>query len=202
MGDARAIVDAADKGNLEAVRRLVQRDRGLLDANNHICTPLTAAAREDHVDVVRYLLEEGAQIGLRNPYGWSALDLACFRGHRGTVSLLLAHGADAGAAEPGWGTTPLMHGCGGGHTNIVALLLAHGCGDIGRQDTGGVAALHRAYSEEEHAGVVRALLGAGADPHVVDHHGETPLAMAARNNHVQCSAELQVRLAKMSWCPS
>jgi hypothetical protein len=33
MGDARAIVHAAEKGNLEAVRRLVQRDRGLLDAN-------------------------------------------------------------------------------------------------------------------------------------------------------------------------
>jgi ankyrin repeat protein len=50
--------------------------------------------------------------------------------------------------------------------------------------------------------VVRALLGAGADPHVVDRDGETPLAMALRRAETECVSELRVRLAKMSWCPS
>jgi uncharacterized protein len=136
MGDARAIVNAAEVGNLEAVRRLVQRDRGLLDTEGNNSTPLTAAA--GHVDVMRYVLDEGAQIGLRNPGGWSALDVACLHGHLGMVSLLLAHGADAGAVNPGWGTTPLMLASKKGHANIVALLLAHGCGDIDRQDTHGL----------------------------------------------------------------
>jgi ankyrin repeat protein len=194
-------VRAADKGNLEAVRRLVQRDRGLLDANGDSWTPLTAAASSGHVGVIRYLLEEGAQLGLRDPDGWTALDVACY-GHLGMVSLLLAHGVNAAAAKPGGGMTPLMTASACGHAIIVALLLAHGCGDIDTQDTCGLTALHHASCKEEHAAVVRALLGAGADPHVVDDDDETPLAMALRGAMWECVAELQVRLAKMSLCPS
>jgi ankyrin repeat protein len=41
--------------------------------------------------------------------------------------------------------------------------------------------------------VVRALLGAGADPHIVTRKGETPLAMAVRLGREECVAELQVR---------
>jgi uncharacterized protein len=196
-----AIVDAADKGNLEAVRRLVQQDRGLLDTDDDIWTPLTAAALRGHVDVIRYLVGEGAQVNLRDPNGCTALDLACVLGHLGAVSLFLAHGADAGAAEPGCGMTPLMAACHEGHKDIVALLLAHGCGDIDRHDAYGLTALHFASSTEDHAGVVRELLGAGADPHVVNRDGETPLAMAVALGLYQCVSELQVRLAKMSWCP-
>jgi uncharacterized protein len=196
MRDARAIVDEARRGNLEEVRRLVQRDRGLLDVNDKCWTPLTAAASRGHVDVVRYLLDEGAQIGLRNPSGTlSALDVACLYGYLGTVSLLLAHGADAGAAKPGCGMTPLMRASGSGHLDIVALLLAHGCGDLDMQATCGLTALHLASSMEEHAGVVRALLGAGADPHIMHHKCGTPLALAVAIGHEddQCVRELQVR---------
>jgi ankyrin repeat protein len=206
MEDARAIiVVAAREGNLEEVRRLVQRDRGLLDADGGSWewTPLTAAALRGHVEIVRYLLDEGARPGLRDPQGWSALELACLHGHLGTVSLLLAHGADAGAAEPAWGMTPLMRASEYGHADIVALLLTHGCGDIDRQDTRGVTALHYACNNGD-AGVVRALLGAGADPHIVHHEYGTPLTLAVRIGHDddQCVRELQVRLVKMSWCSS
>jgi ankyrin repeat protein len=90
-----------------------------------------------------------------------------------------------------------MRACEQFHANIVALLLAHGCGDIDRQDTCSLTALHRALSKEEHAGVVvRALLGAGADPHIMHHRFGTPLAMAVAIGHDdddQCVAELQVR---------
>jgi ankyrin repeat protein len=98
--------------------------------------------------------------------------------------------------------TSLMRACEQCHANIVALLLAHGCGDIDHQHrTHGHMALHYACNKG-YAGVAGALLGAGADPHVVDRHGETPLAMAVRRARWECVRELQVRLAKMSWCPS
>jgi ankyrin repeat protein len=84
MGDARAIVDAAHKGDLEEVRRLVQQDRGLLDVDHgwqgDSYTPLTAAAWAGRVEVMRYLLEEGAQVNLRDEDGSSALECACYNG--------------------------------------------------------------------------------------------------------------------------
>jgi ankyrin repeat protein len=196
MGDAQAIVEAAHDGDLEAVRRLVQQDRGLLDANHGWLeydryTPLTAAAWRGHVEVIGYVLGEGAQVDLQDEADFSALGCACEKGHTEAIHLLLAHGADPAMASKG-GKTPLMTASEKGHTHVVALLLARGCGDVDRQQSpNGWRALHYACSGG-HAGVAMALLGAGADPHVV-YNGETPLAMAVRNGREECVAILQVR---------
>jgi ankyrin repeat protein len=185
MGDALAIV-----GNLAEVQRLVEQDRGLLNENDGTYTPLTAAACLGRVEVVRYLLEEGAQANLRDPNDDCALNAACARGNREMVGLLLAHGADATAGL--MGVTPLMAASDEGHTDVVALLLAHGCGDIDLQRPGSrwTALCDAVY--RGHAGVVRALLGARADPQVMVDHGETPLAMSVRRGHTECVALLQV----------
>jgi serine/threonine-protein phosphatase 6 regulatory ankyrin repeat subunit B len=90
------------------------------------------ASEEGRVEVLRYLLGEGAQVNLQDPSSWTALGRACYQGSREAVYVLLAHGADAAAADQnGW--TPLMVASANGHTDVVALLLAHGCGDIDRQ---------------------------------------------------------------------
>jgi ankyrin repeat protein len=65
---------------------------------------------------------------------------------------------------------------------MVALLVAHGCGDIDRRHVlGGWTALHYACNKGC-GGVVRALLGAGADPHVVDHQGHSSLRIAIEHD--------------------
>jgi ankyrin repeat protein len=141
MADASAIIRAAKSGTLEEVRRLVQQDRGLMDAEYDEFTPLTAAAGKRDLNVLRYLLGEGAQVNLRDPRYWTTLDVACLLGHLGTVSLLLANGA----AEPVYGYTPLMRASEQAYADIVALLLAHGCGDIDQQHrTTCATALHYA----------------------------------------------------------
>jgi hypothetical protein len=62
MADARAIIRGAQHGTLEEVRRLVQQDQGLLDADDGEFTPLTVASGEGCVEVLRYLLGEGGQV--------------------------------------------------------------------------------------------------------------------------------------------
>jgi uncharacterized protein len=195
MGDARAVVTAAHDGNLEAVRRLVQRDRGLLEAigQNWGFTPLTVAAWGGHVEVIRYLVGEGAQVDLQDGAGFSALGCACHNGHIEATRLLLSRGADPAITIDG-GKTPLMTASEHGHTDVVAVLLAQGCGDVDRQRSlNGWTALHYAC-KEGHVGVAMALLGAGADPHVVeDEEGLTPLDMAVQKGGEECVAILQVR---------
>jgi ankyrin repeat domain-containing protein 17 len=191
LRDARAIVAAAHYGHLEEVQRLVQQDRRLLDANDGISTPLTEAAQNGHLEVIRYLLAEGAQLNLVDPVGWTPFFVACISDKPEAASLLLAHGADAATVNDEGGT-PLIHASAGGHARIVALLLAHGCGDIDRRSGGGLwAALHCA-SCSGGTRMVRALLEAGADPHVVDRDGKTPRAVAVGGSHEQCVAVLEV----------
>jgi ankyrin repeat protein len=186
MEDPQAIVRAAGQGNLAEVQRLVQQDRGLLDAVHNSWTPLTAASQAGRVEVIRYLLDEGAQVNLGNWYDPSAHESACRSGHLEAVSLLLARGADA--AIEGW--SPLARASANGHTDIVALLLAHGSGDIARSSF--VTALQLACYRGA-AGVVRALLGAGADPHVVGSGSRRPLQVAVIHGYQECAAVLKVR---------
>jgi ankyrin repeat protein len=163
--DKEAIVQAARVGNLEEVRRLVQQDRGLLDA---VCgtyeweysSPLVAAAGRGHLEVVRYLLDEGADINLRHFYGYTAVELACVSGRSEAADLLLARGADTSPRADGW--IPLMWASTRGHTAVVELLLAHGCGDVDQCSVDyGHTALHLACFGGR-AEILRLLLGAGA----------------------------------------
>jgi ankyrin repeat protein len=192
-GDTRAILEAAEDGTLEEVRRLVQQDRGLLNVAHGWASPLTAAAVRGHVEVVRYLLDEGADINLRPEGIWeTALEHACRGGQLGVVVLLLERGADAGPDDDGM--TPLMAASFSGHTDVAELLLAHDSGHVDQQNhLYGSTALHRAFSWfMGRTGVVRLLLGAGADPRLVDRDGRTPLHHAAEHGHAECVALLQV----------
>jgi ankyrin repeat protein len=88
----------------------VQQDRGLLVAiggHDEGYTPLTAAAWGGHVEVMRYLLEEGAQVNLQDEADFTALGCACEQGYTEAIHVLLAHGADAALAFYD-GHTPLM----------------------------------------------------------------------------------------------
>jgi ankyrin repeat protein len=186
-----AIVQAAERGDLEEVRRLVQQDRQLLNARCYWDTPLTGAAKWGRVEVVRYLLDEGADINLRSgSLARSALEWSCANGHVEVAALLLERCADTTPSRSGW--TLLLSASCGGHVGVVELLLAHGCGDLDQPDLdSGSTALHWA-SINGRSCVVRVLLGAGADPHVVDRYGDTPLTEAVEHKRVVCVAWLKV----------
>jgi ankyrin repeat protein len=189
---APPIIQAAEDGDLEEVRRLVQQDRQVLGAVWGYDTPLKAAAWKGRVEVVRYLLDEGADINLRPGGSDSPLIRACICGHVEVVALLLARGADTGPSNDGW--APLMAASYRGHLDVLELLLAHGCGDIDQQSPiSGETTLHWACVDAR-AGAVEVLLGAGADPHVVDRRGRTPLSEAVRKGHVECVALLKVSM--------
>lgn len=57
-------------------------------------TPLMEAAQEGHLDLVRYLLESGADVHAQTQTGDTALTYACENGHTDVADLLLQFGAD------------------------------------------------------------------------------------------------------------
>jgi ankyrin repeat protein len=170
----------------------VQQNPLLLDAEwGSTSSPLIAAAVKGHLEVVRYLLDEGADIDLRPDSDISAIEAACEMRRLEVGALLLASGADTAPDREGW--TPLISASLGGHPDMVEMLLAHDGGEhIDHQlSCYGSTALHCACDYEQ-AGVARLLLGAGADPRVVDHDGLTPMGLAAQQGLEECVAVLQV----------
>ena len=90
-------VAAAKSGNVGMLEALVERhSKGLLD---HRCgavgnSALHWAAAKEHLGALRWLLEQGAKLSLRNNSGATALHSAAANGASDCVDELLGRGAD------------------------------------------------------------------------------------------------------------
>ena len=151
-------------------------------------TPLHHAARDGHADVVRALLDAGANIEARTEYGATPLGEAggWAKGHADVVRLLLDAGADVDTRDEG-GWTPLFHAVYfGAHMDMdvdVVRVLLDGGADANAWHKDGFTPLHHAVGQG-HADVVRALLDGGADADAWDKRlGSTSLHDAAMVGH-------------------
>lgn len=88
-------------------------------------TPLMIASGRGYLEIVKLLLEKGANVNARGRGGCAALIEASGKGHLEIVKLLLNKGADINARTySGW--TALDVAVRKGHTEIVELLKAQG----------------------------------------------------------------------------
>ena len=120
---------AANSGNFEMVRILIEYDPANINAGNDFgWTPLHYASEgRDSKDgsVVRLLLEHGAYINPQGLGGWTPLHQASFIGALEVVRLLLEHGADVDAKDDE-GKTALQVADDRGYDEVVKLIWEHG----------------------------------------------------------------------------
>lgn len=105
--DERLILFAAEKGDLETVRRILERSPESVhatDADKY--TPLHRAAYENHIEMAELLIQHNANINAQTEFGWTPLHSACKWNHPDMVALLLQHDADVNALSDG-SQTPL-----------------------------------------------------------------------------------------------
>ncbi|MDQ3686383.1 MAG: ankyrin repeat domain-containing protein [Acidobacteriota bacterium] len=99
-----AFVYAAYKGNLEKMKELYVKG---VDVNaptgvaSHLTAPsLNLAAGAGHLEVVKFLLEKGANVNVRDGHGdGTPLMSAAWSGHKEIVKLLIAKGAEVNAMD-------------------------------------------------------------------------------------------------------
>jgi Ankyrin repeats (3 copies) len=108
-------------------------------------TPLIAASSDGRVDIniVRWLLDHGAEINSRQFQGGTALHLAARWGHLHALQALLEHGADINALNND-GEVPLHLASSDGHDDVLDLLqslIAYGS-DVNAQNEEGSTPLH------------------------------------------------------------
>lgn len=119
----RYFAEAAMDGNLRRLQ-ILHFAGANVNSRGNCCMPLFLAAGEGRVDVVRYLLDQGADVNAREQFGDTALTEAVFNGRLAAAKELLFRGADANAI--GAGGTALDLAINRNHTEIAALLTHHG----------------------------------------------------------------------------
>jgi ankyrin repeat protein len=132
------VFEASALGDLEAVRTLVGRDRGLVNAfAADGFYPLGLAAFFGHRAIVEFLLKNGADVNLsaRNAQKVTALHGAVARRDVEIVKMLLEAGADPNARQER-GFAPLHDAAANGSVALVELLLKHGALADSKADDG------------------------------------------------------------------
>ena len=86
---------------------------------------LVYSAGEGHVDIVRCLLKKGADMNIKDNFGWTALMRAASNGHDKVVQVLVDKGADMNIKDrDGW--TALIRAAIMGYDKVVQVLVDEG----------------------------------------------------------------------------
>jgi ankyrin repeat protein len=138
-------------------------------------------AKQLMLDIVRILIEHGADVNARDESGGTVLFFAL--GDNTPVEVikfLLTRGAHPGLKDD-YGTTVLHEAAAEGLTDLVALFLDSGT-DVDLRDADRQAPLHEAVWQDNKE-MVELLLARGADVSARDKNGDTPLHIAAMNGY-------------------
>lgn len=101
---AGEIHEAATEGNLEQVKNLLSADNSFLNTvDDRGRTPLHHAAGNNHLDIIRYLLDSGANIEAADSRGNTPLLSAIWGNHLSAVKLLAERGANLKAEHQSYG---------------------------------------------------------------------------------------------------
>lgn len=93
--------------------------------NKYNLSPLRHAARSGSIEVVKFLINQGAEINAKAADNGTALSAASLKGHIDIVKLLIQHGATIDIIDKD-GESPLMNASSEGRTEIVRYLLEKG----------------------------------------------------------------------------
>ncbi len=131
---ANDLFKAARKGRLSEVENIVLYSaRDVVDSRDGFGrTALMVAARYGELEIVRFLINNGADVNYEDNDGWTALKFAAGEGKLEIVKFLINNGADVNAKDNnGW--TALMSAANNGYLKIVKYLVDNGA-DVNTKD--------------------------------------------------------------------
>lgn len=125
--------DALRTGKVNVVKKYLDNGSATVNEKSFAWSALQMAADKGHLDVVKLLVENGAELEYAHPVNkMTALHLAAYSGHDDVVKYLLSKGADPNR-KMSRGVSILRAVKDQGHTSTVAILEAAGAKDDGCQ---------------------------------------------------------------------
>ncbi|MES2626166.1 MAG: ankyrin repeat domain-containing protein, partial [Pseudomonadota bacterium] len=159
---AGPLADAAQKGDLAVVRKLIQDGVNVDEPQVDGATALHWAVNENDEPMSQLLIDAGADVNVRNRVGAPVILSAAVNGNARILEMLLQAGADPDMQVSATGDTPLMLAARTGIVDAVDVLLSHGADVNAKESWGSTTPLMWAVAEN-HSDVARLLLEHGAN---------------------------------------
>lgn len=182
--DPEILIEAAREGDLFAVKRSINDG---IDMNWKTMFPgrtaLMFAASNNHEEIVRALIDAGADINIKSSHGTTALMQAALEGHLQITKALIEAGADVDDLR-----RALPYAISNRHIEVVKALIEAGVNvnaNIGLKST---PLFNAAYAGT--AVIAQLLIEAGADVRATNKHGYTALSEAAKKGNVEVAKVL------------
>lgn len=193
-------LSAAVNGDVDTLRRMVDAGTGVDTVDKEGVSALLRAANAGKPAAVRYLLQAGADIRLRDRSGRSLLHLvAAWPANLGLIDEVLARGLAVDDQFDG-GDTPLMSALLRGHLAGARALLARGADPRVRDRHGntsvvqmisGIYAFRGGAGDRDALALLDELLRAGVDPRAKGQYGRDAMSIAAGKGLQEVVAVLQ-----------
>ena len=195
-----SIHDAAANGDLDAVKKIVEQDPRLVNQDDkYEWRPIFHAGLRRHYDVVKYLINCGADLAAHDGY---AIHYAGeVPNNKEVVSLLITYGGlDAHAEPSSEAARQFIYAVFLANVQRVNAMLRGNPQLVHERYARGDTALHHATRNGD-LKIVEQLVGSSADVNLTSDHGHFPLYCAAGHGHVETTqylvehgADLQARL--------
>ena len=188
------LIAAADRGDADALRRLLADGAEINARDERGRTAVLAATYGRHTAAVQALIQAGADINIRdqrldNPF--------LYAGAEGLIDILrltIDAGADP-ALTNRFGGTALIPACERGHVDVVELLLTRTRVNVNHINNLGWTALLEAIVLSDggppHQQIVRLLIAHGADVNIADKQNVTPLQHARTRGYTTIAGLLE-----------
>jgi ankyrin repeat protein len=186
-----AAADAVMRGDMAALRALVQKKADVNQPGTDGATALHWAVYRDDLPAAQLLLTSGAKVNTANREGVTPLAMACQYGNLPMVEVLLKAGANPRELGPS-GETMLMFAARAGRVDLIQRLVQAGVDVNAREALRGTTALMWA-AEQHHPAAVRALLSAGADAGLASGPAGLPQNYMAPHLNVRAVEEARLR---------
>ena len=162
----RQFIKTASDGDLEECQQL-SGGVNINCTNTRLETALIIASQNGYLDIVEFLLEQGANLHLKDKDQKSALIWACIRGHYDVAIRLVSAGADVNASVDGVSLLEviMVTTCFSTRKDILELLktVVEAGADVNKKNEQGHSPLRLAFVTKKSIDVIRLLLENGAD---------------------------------------
>jgi ankyrin repeat protein/SAM-dependent methyltransferase len=175
-------------GNPKSVESLQAGGAGIDTRDADGNTPLHIATLFGNIENLSVILKANPDIDVLNTEGYTPLHLAVQRPeNEETVEILLQHGADTKITDPS-GRNALLVSVASYQRGYIETLVSRGI-DIDSQDNDGNTALHYPLTNVLKnnmyllycKGVLKILMEKGADPHIKNNEGKSPIDLAVES---------------------
>lgn len=182
----RGVHEAAARGDVPALQRLLAAGADINARDDHGRTPLHVAAFARQHGSLRVLAQAGADLDALENDRYDAVTMAAVADDDNTLSLLLSLGASARQITSRYDGTALIAAAHLGHEGAVRQLIAAGAplDHVNNLHwTAVIESIVLGNGGPRHQATLQALIQAGANLQRPDRHGRTPLQLARQRGY-------------------